>query len=267
MFFKYSLEDDFKVNPFDELFTSVNWESMTEGRKGTNIVLDYQSNDNKMVTPLVRTTTRCLKANQRMLPVHHDLIHLIQTAAKKENHDDVSFNHALMEVYDQRYRTMKYHSDQALDLHPDSWIALFSCYHNPLCTASVRTLRIKNKTNYKEMDIVLDHNSVVLFSTATNSHWWHKIILPSPLGKKENTTVRDSMWLGVTLRQAQTFVSFCDDEKKPYFVNTQQPLTVATPEESQQFYSHRGLENATVGRYVYPDTTYTLSQGDLLPIV
>ena len=38
--------------------------------------------------------------------------------------------------------TMKYHSDQALDLADNSYICIFSCYDNPI---NLRTLRIKNK--------------------------------------------------------------------------------------------------------------------------
>lgn len=114
---------------------------------------------------------------------------------------DLKFNNILFEEYDDRYRTMSYHSDQALDLVEPSFIAIFSCYNNNNkninTTNPSRSLFLKKKQNCKmplsiesiesieqiqPVKIPLFHNSVVLFSTLTNACYLHKIILSKVRG-------------------------------------------------------------------------------------
>ncbi len=253
MFYKHCLDSDFKTNPFHDLLASATFETVAAGRQGANLV---DVNDEDGLVPLVRTTTASSQANQKMLPLHHHLLRLIKTVGVC-----VEFNNALMEVYDSHYRNMKYHSDQALDLEKNSWIALFSCYKDPAATKSVRCLRAKNKTTLEEVDIQLDHNSVVLFSTDTNAKWWHKIILPTCPPRVE----ADNLWLGVTFRQSKTWLYFRNE--LPYFSVNDKPLLLANEEQRKEFYQHRGQENAASVDYAYPDTRYTISAGDIMRLV
>lgn len=50
--------------------------------------------------------------------------------------------------------------------------------------------------------ISMIHNSIIIFSTKTNKHHKHKIIL--------DNMSDDSEWMGVTFRLSKTFVSFDD---------------------------------------------------------
>jgi len=253
MFFKYCLDHEVKTNPFQDLLASATFETTLVGRQGANLV-DWNEQDGSI--PLVRTTTHSNQPNQKMLSLHHQLLALIKTTVGQEH--AVDFNNALMEVYDARYRKMKYHSDQTLDLETNSWIAIFSCYkHPPDSTNGMRRLRIKKKNSLEEVDIILNHNSVVLFSTDTNSNWWHKIILSA--GPPD-----DNLWLGLTFRQSKTWISFRNEQ--PYFVGTDQPLLLADKEQQQEFYQNRRQENTAVA-YIYPDTPYTISVGDIIPLL
>ena len=133
--------------------TIVKFENVTKGRLGAVLV------DNVDVIPIVRTTTVYQDPVQEFKPVHREII-------KKLGHP---VNNALIEIYDDRYRKMRYHSDQALDLEEDSYICIFSCYENP-SLGGFRTLCITNKSTNEKTKIVLEHNSVVAFSTSANKN-------------------------------------------------------------------------------------------------
>lgn len=253
MFFKFFL-DDTEQNLFHHLSTSTNWETITIGRKGANLV-DMKNN----FIPLVRTTTSYQNPIQKMLPIHHHLLDQIQKKLPPQiqENKNISFNNALIEIYDHKYHNMGYHSDQALDLNEESFICLYSCYNNPL-TKNVRKLRIKEKGTDQCSDIILDHNSVVLFSVHTNSKYWHKIIL-----EPHSFSDDDTYWLGITFRQSKTFIYFKNEI--PYFSQTDQPLTLSTPQQQKEFYKNRAMENAHV-KFMYPEINYTISMGDLIPV-
>lgn len=228
---------------FSKLSTNVQLQPVTKGRLGANLV----SLENGLV-PLVRTTTRYTNPNQIMTENHQHLLGCIQKVVP------CNFNNALLEIYDNRYCTMGYHSDQALDLDEKSSICIFSCY-NQADTKSLRTLHIKNKTRNETTKIVLQHNSIVTFSVTTNANFVHKITLDNPGDNKVQ-------WLGVTLRTSKTFIEFRDD--KPYFHKTDTQLVLAGGEQEKQFFKQRSLENATTD-HVWPVLDYTLSPGDLEP--
>jgi len=251
-FCKYFLEKEDDFNPFNTLCASADFEPITLGRKGANLV-DMKDN----IIPLVRTTTRYQKPNQKMLPIHHNLLKQIQNITEKK---DILLNNALIEMYDNTYYNMGYHSDQALDLDDSSFICLFSCYNNP-STKHIRKLRIKEKATGESFDIVLDHNSIVIFSVDTNSKYWHKIIFDYHHNQNDN----DTLWLGVTFRQSKTFIYFKNEI--PYFYPQKIPLTLATDiHQQKEFYKNRAQENAN-SNFIYPDIFYTLSVGDIIPIL
>lgn len=243
MFSKFFL--DFQSNLFEPLSESTEFEDVAKGRKGANLV-DYRNGS----IPLVRTTTIYRGPNKKFSDVHYGIIDSIKKITRDNN---LEFNNALIEIYDTEYSKMGYHSDQSLDLNGSSFIGIFSCYDDPT-TKSLRTLRIKNKLTDKEDDIALEHNSIILFSVATNQKYLHKIIL-------ESNTV-NCRWLGITFRRSKTFIVFHNE--LPYFSNGK-ILALANKDQRKEFYKYKSLENSST-EYVYPDVDYTVSVGDTICI-
>lgn len=240
MFNKFIL--DFPANLFDQLSNSIEFENIADGRKGANLI-----NCMNNLIPLVRTTTVYHKPHQNFLPIHFHIIDHINKVAE----NNLEFNNALVELYDYKYRNMKYHSDQSIDLNENSYICLFSCYDDPI-TNNLRKLKIKNKISNECFDIILDHNSVVIFSTNTNRKHLHKIVL------EQNTS--NNLWLGITFRQSKTFIFF--NNELPYFSNNKL-LTLADEDQRRNFFKCRSLENSNI-EYVYPEINYTISFADVM---
>lgn len=243
MFNKYII--DFPDNLFGQLSKSVKFDNITSGRQGANLV-DTKNN----LIPLVRTTTNYTLPNQTFSPVHHDIINAIKKSSISNN---LEFNNALIEIYNSQYCNMGFHSDQALDLEHNSFICIFSCYNDPN-TTNLRKLIIKNKNKPDTKTIVLDHNSIVIFSVDTNNKHLHKIIL-------DDNSLPNASWLGITFRQSNTFISFYNE--LPYFFPTNKILTLATIEQKKEFYKLRNQENLLTD-FIYPEINYTLSGGDIL---
>ena len=233
------------LNQFDQLSDSINFEDIINGRKGANLV-DYFDG----LIPIIRTTTNYIQPNQKFQQIHYEIIKMIKVISKIE---DLDFNNAMVEIYDSQYRTMKFHSDQALDLADDSYICIFSCY-NECDNNNIRKLKTKNKTTNECLDITMDHNSVIIFSTETNKNHVHKIVLETKSNNK---------WLGITFRLSKTFIKFIDQVS--YFHPTDKILRMANDEEKKEFRKSKGIENIKIG-YDYPDWDYTLSISDLIPI-
>jgi len=244
MFYKYIL--DYNNNVFEELQNTIQYEDIINGRKGTNII-DYKNN----LIPLVRTTTIYNKPAQPFLDIHYNIINDIKRVSNIEN---IEFNNALIEIYEPSYHKMKFHTDQSLDLVDDSYICLFSCYKTPNCK-NKRKLIIQNKITKELSEIILEHNSIVIFSTKTNQEYVHKIIL-------ENVQ-ETSLWLGITFRLSKTYIHFIDNT--PYFYLTNIPLRISTNEERREFAKHKGMENQFIN-YKYPEIYYTISIGDIMNI-
>ena len=217
---------------FNELQTSVQFEVTGKGRLGNHIV---KVSDNQI--PLVRTTTKYNVAASVFNSAHDRIVSLINDALNVVDNNHIKgplhFNNALIEVYDYQYRKMKFHSDMALDLAADSYIALFSCYENPdeLKELFTRTLIIKNKTTEEEQEIPLTHHSVVLFSVAANAQYSHKIIVNHTHQKKP--TEQDNCWLGITFRTSKTMVQFRDNSM---FFENGTPLHMANETEQREFF-------------------------------
>lgn len=140
-------------NLYDEL-SKIKLEPITVGRSATVLV---KVNNKKI--PIIRTTTAYQEPTQNF-----DLI-----PAELTNQLNFETNNAMIELYQPTYKTMKFHSDQSLDLEDDSTIALYSCYKIP--DGTTRVLEIRNKTTHEIKQIRLKHNSVVEFSTNTNSKY------------------------------------------------------------------------------------------------
>lgn len=250
---KLDIDDD---TLFEQLAASVCFEDVTGGRAGNHL-----TRPGLRGTPIVRTTTSYLDP-ACVFTAHHDaLIERIKANAASQAaltlHDE-PFNHALIEIYDQRYTKMGYHSDQSLDLDPDAFIAVFSCYDRDVRGSGpgVRQLMVRGKETSERFTIPLEHGSVVLFSVEANARFSHKIILPAPAPEP-------TRWLGLTLRRSKTFVTF--DEQGARLEDGAR-LTLADDAQRRAFYKLRGAENKAT-HFEYPRLDITLSEADLMPPV
>jgi hypothetical protein len=279
-FQKMSLDDNFPFlnfslktenNLFKEFVKDEYFSVVAKGRK-VGILVDSPSGNlvsllsraSRGVTlteaiPLIRTTTTYPDPPRLFPDGFYKLIKKIREVSNTRElfprHQELKFNNAMIELYTPEYKTMSYHSDQALDLASESYICIFSTYSSP---DENRILRVQHKETKKITDIKMTVNSIILFSTETNKKYKHKIILDSSSKNKDNQL------LGITLRLSKTFVKF--EDKVPYLIqeaNSKIPLTLATEEEKKEFMKCKGLENS-LASYEYPKITYTLSPGDLI---
>lgn len=236
-------------NLFTELFASVSWEDVGKGRRGAVLTRVDEAGG----VPLVRTTTRYRSPAQRFRPVHERLAQQIQ------EHTALSagFNNALIETYTNTYTTMGGHSDQALDLAAESFIAVFSCYQNPEVGPPRKLIFEPKESSGGKFEIPLTHNSVVAFSVDANRRLKHKIILDAP------APTADNHWLGVTFRTSKTFIRFRDGHA---YLPQDARLTSADDEQQREFYQLRRRENNETD-FAYPPLTYTISDSDLMPPV
>ncbi|WP_346112028.1 alpha-ketoglutarate-dependent dioxygenase AlkB [Nonomuraea maheshkhaliensis] len=203
--------------------------------------------------PLVRTTTRYGAPAQRFRPVHERLAQRIQECARSA----AGLNNALIELYTNAYTTMGSHSDQALDLADESFIAVFSCYEHPEANPPRKLIVEPKDSGGDVVEIPLTHNSAVVFSVATNRRHKHKIILDKPAQPAENR------WLGVTFRTSKTFVRYRDGQAH---LPDGTRLTSADEEQRREFYQLRRRENQETD-FTYPTLTYTVGESDLMPPV
>ncbi len=246
MFLKYQLL--VPPNMFEELADSVNFVPVGKGRLGTNIVSPSGN-----LIPIVRTTTQYPNPANRFQSIHLELVELIgQTCQHQINTNDFKLNNGLCEIYTDQYRKMGWHTDQALDLAPNTWICICSFYENPNCK-NLRKLQIQNKTTKNQTEITLEPNSLVMFSYDTNCQHVHRIILPNE--------EPSSPWLGITFRCSKTFIDFTDGE--PKIANTNKLLHLASHEEKSQMIKLKGIENCSVD-FTYPELDYTISPSDLI---
>lgn len=218
---------------YESLRSSIPLEMITTGRYGANIMIP-----NKDSIPIVRTTTRYTLPRQPFQSLHHKI---------KDEISDYEFNHALVECYTHEYRSMQYHSDQSMDLKDDSMIAIYSHYKNPN-PFSNRILRVKRKDNKLTFDIVLEHESVVLFSVKTNEEYVHKIFC--------NHDDTSNEWLGITFQCSKRFIRFINEI--PYFEDGKTELKLTNREQEIEFYKFRRWHS-------YPeDYAFTISPSDCI---
>lgn len=243
MFYKFNL--NYKENIFSLLSASTNLEHITAGRKGANIA-DCKDD----LIPIIRTTTSYNNPTQKFQPIHYDIINDIKNKSKIS---ELQANNAMIEIYESQYRKMKFHSDQSLDLAENSYICIFSCYNTGV---GDRRLVTQDKETKKLADVLLDHNSAMIFSTNTNKNHVHKIVLGSTYDKSNK-------WLGITFRLSKTFIRYV--EGVPCFYSNDKILRLATEEERKDLAKHKRSENEKI-EYKYPDIEYTISIGDILPI-
>lgn len=217
-----------------------------KGRRGAVLV----ATDGPRI-PIVRTTTAYTLPAQCFQPIHTTLARQICACASLS----VPFNNALLEVYTRAYATMRAHSDQALDLDDAGEIAVFSCYERPEAGPTRRLIVESKQPGGPTFVIPLLHGHVVVFSTATNRRFRHRIVLDPATGDPNN------VWLGVTFRTSKTFINVRDGQ--PHLADGT-PLTLANDEQRHEFLQLRRRENQETD-FVYPRVTCTLSPSDLSP--
>ncbi|EPS45655.1 hypothetical protein H072_345 [Dactylellina haptotyla CBS 200.50] len=240
------------ANLFSLIYDSVQWEQFSKGRQIA--IISRPEND---LTPLVRTTTVYQTPSQPFTAIHETIVDEIRKAS---GIDTLSLNHAMMEIYDSRYTTMGFHTDQGLDLADDSYICLFSCYEQG-ADDFPRVLTVRNKESGEEFEVLMEHHSAIVFSTAANKSHVHKI------EGKNLPRGYENRWMGVTLRLAKSHVRFVDGVA--YLVSGGEEmgeLAIATDSEKGAFFRYKGMENREVD-YEYPDIRYTISPSDRMPAV
>ncbi len=243
---------DYPSNIFELLSKANKFEKTITGDGRVGAILVEPKNE---TIPVIRTTTCYQNPVQSFASIHYDIINNIKIKSGIEN---LELNNAMIEIYDNQYRKMGWHTDQALDFAPNSYICIFSCYDNPN-SKHVRKLKIQNKTTSESTEIIMFHNSVIIFSEETNKQFQHKIVLENVAPNEQPNT----HWLGITFRLSKTYIKFVNNI--PYFVANNKMLTFATEEERHQFMIHKSKENSQVG-YDYPEITFTISPSDLIQI-
>jgi hypothetical protein len=237
-------------NSFDILKSESQFSCEGKGRiVGISILPDSHGN-----IPIIRTTTKFPLAPNLFPNSYHFVIDNIKLDTQNPN---LQFNNAMVEVYDNSYCKMGFHTDQALDLADNSYICLFSCYENPNAK-NIRILHIVNKETKEEKKIPLLHNSYTIFSTTTNKKHVHKIVL-----ENAQKDLDDSEWFGLTLRQSKTYISF-NKQNEPLLPNGRL-LRIANEDECREFFRLKGEENNKAD-FVYPEIDYTISDSDLVKI-
>ncbi|MFI5801384.1 hypothetical protein [Streptomyces sp. NPDC051561] len=239
-------------NLFAELSGSAQLEDVGKGRRGAVLTKVDEAGG----VPLVRTTTQYSGPAQRFRPVHAWLARQVQEQAGIS----ADFNNALIESYTNAYTTMGGHSDQALDLADESFIAVFSCYRYPEA-GPLRKLIFESKgPDGERLEIPLAHHSVVAFSVASNRRLRHRIVAEKPGRATGNHRPTDNQWLGVTFRKSKTFVRYRDETA---YLSPGTRLTPADDEQRREFYRLRRRENQETD-FGYPALTYTVSESDLI---
>ncbi|MFJ8017022.1 hypothetical protein [Streptomyces sp. NPDC096339] len=234
---------------FAELSASSPLEDVGKGRRGATFTRIEETGG----VPLVRTTSRYGSPTRSFRPVHEWLSRQVRERAALS----VDFNNALIENYTNAYRTMGSHSDQALDLADDSFIAVFSCYRNPEAGPPRKLIFESKGADAEKFEIPLVHHGIVAFSVESNRHLRHKIVLDKPV------PAADNQWLGVTFRTSKTLLRF--REGHAYLPHGPR-LVSADDEQREEFYRLRRRENNETD-FDYPLLTYTISESDLMPPV
>ena len=241
------------VIDFDNSFDIIKGESQfsSEG-KGRIVGISVLPNANGDI-PIVRTTTKFPTPPTKFPKCYHNLIDKIRF----DTIANLQFNNAMVEVYNNSYCKMGFHTDQSLDLAENSYICLFSSYKNPKAK-NIRILHVVNKETGQEAKYPLLHNSYTLFSTETNQKHVHKIVL-----EEQQKVLDDGEWLGLTMRLSKTYIHF-DQNNNPLLPNGN-ILRIATEDECGVFCKLKGEENSKIG-FVYPDIDFTISVSDMMKL-
>lgn len=258
----YDIRDEFPVfaldpptNLFPHLLPTVAFEEISPGRRAAVLV-----HASEYGTPIVRSTTKMKAPAQIFQPFHHGLAGDIVKAASL----NMPLNNTRVELFNNQYAEMVFHSEQCQDLAKGSHIVLFSCYENPNVIS--RKLVVESKIPGEGgFEIPLAQNSVVVWSLETNSRFRHKIVLDKSQGDPQ-----ENVWMGFTFRTSGTIIQYQQEEgdssPRGYFIDSGMPLVLLDGDLAvSPIYKLRKMENAAT-EFKYPDClNSTISPSDLKP--
>jgi len=231
---------------FEELEKSSVFEPVAKGRKTANVYMEEKDG----LIPIVRTTTCYKNPLQKMKPRHVEIVHKINEQYPNQVYRS---NNAMIEVYTQPYTKMGWHSDQALDLYPYSYIGVFVCCNNPNSTnPPLLLVKPKDGNDGSVQEIPMNHHSAIVFSTEFNSTHLHRITL--------QCSPREE-WMFITFRYSLRLIYFKNEI--PYFDRDDTPLVLANETQKKEFYREKKMEN-TNSRWEYIPISYTVSPSDLI---
>lgn len=233
------------AHSFHALTAAITLERVGKGRAVAVLIREQEDG----CVPIVRTTARYDTPAQPFPDAVRALAETICTISGA-----MAFNNGMAEVYDRSYRSMRSHSDMALDLKLASHIAIVTVYDVPPSPDAMRRLVICNKETLEETTLPLPPDTVTLFSVADNRRFRHKIVA--------GPSMADIQWLGITLRTSQTHVHF--RHGVPHIGDVE--LTAATAEQERELLLQRRAENDAVA-FIYPSVAFTLSKSDMLPLL
>lgn len=244
-----------KPNLFQKLVHSAQFETFGQNRFVAILVEPKDRDGIYDGIPIVRTTTIYQNPAQVFSPIHRELALEIKTNLElKQDKEIFAFNNAMMELYNVSYRKMAFHSDNALDLKDQSFIAIYSCYNSSKNKRLLRKLVIKDKASDSVcQEILLENNMVVAFSVETNRKYLHKIVV-ADFHQSAATEKNDTEWLGITFRTSKTFLQKNKINQKDFYL--------ANENELHEFRRLKTLENNSVD-FFYPEIHYTISPSDL----
>ena len=122
-----------------------------------------------------------------------------------------------------------------------------------------RKLVVQAKTDAQEThEILLQPNSVVVWSLEANRNFRHQIVLTDPNGNNQ-----DNQWMGFFFRTSSTPIHYQDN--CAYFANGVPLILLEGDRACSTTHRLRELENEGAG-FLYPSCMMsTISPGDLLP--
>jgi hypothetical protein len=239
---------------FDELTEGISFERVGRGRAVA--VLFRELGDN--CVPIVRTTAKYTYPSR---PFTRGIGALADSVSALSGLP-LQLNNAMAEIYDRDYRTMGLHSDMALDLDPESHIAIYSAYDSPPPPGAVRDLVIVDKATGAGTTVPLSPGTVIVFSVLDNARFLHKIVLQAPPSPAADAV----RWLGVTLRTSRTRAKFGSASGPMLLTETggPRPLELASQAQARELYALRQEENRAAGSFTYPPGLWhTLSPSDV----
>lgn len=239
MFTKYKLDTNIT---FNNLHDEIEFEQINSSRKVSNLAKFSDFND----IPIVRTTSEYKNPIKKFSKSCDTLVKDLQKI-----NSEFKFNNILAEIYNDKYCSMKWHSDQSLDLDPSSHIAIVSFVSNSNRTCN-RFLEIQTKSGKFIESVSLDPGTAIIFSVDTNTKYNHRIVL---------YTKSNNNWMGLCFRMSITYIKFINEI--PYFVNTMKQLLLATTEQKHNIYELKSKENRLIN-FTYPIIEYSINPGDFI---
>lgn len=243
------------------MLAGVQLEEVAKGRQGA-VLLDPHP-DGRL--PLVRSTTRYTRRHQRVPAVVAEFACGVQAWLKSPK----PFNNIMVEKYSSAYRTMGLHTDQALDLDPESLICLVTLYGED-GVEDGRELVVTDKEARDPAAVTwrvpLLHGTVVSFSVATNARHTHAIVAARAEPAASTAASPGRAWVGITLRTSRRALACPQDGQAELLPGVR--LLLAEGKLARAYYCERARENRVVDFEFDPALDHlTISPSDVMAIL